>query len=174
MTVNDYKPTGFDIQSAMVDLATRCPDKTKRPRSIKWGEHSVMTIYEWHVSNSGTISIQFVDSGGDVRQGFDVKANDGSIFVDGESVDHLRTWKDSDLDDAVSYTYESSNGLLKFWNVYERKWPDGTTTQEKWTGNSGFYVEEVSEYEKIFHCSHGAAEDPKFDCLIVRVRISQT
>ncbi|MGV3485054.1 MAG: hypothetical protein ACO1RT_11615 [Planctomycetaceae bacterium] len=174
MTTKDYKSTGYDIQAAMVDLATRYPDKARRPRFIQWGEHQVMTIYEWQVPITGKVSIEFVDASTGVRQGFDVKTNNGSILVDGKYVDHLRTWYDPSLDNSVSYAYECSDGLLKFWNVYERTWPDGTTTEEKWTGNSGFYVEEISETERIFHCSHGAVTEPTFDCLVVRVRIRRS
>lgn len=171
MTVQNYESTGLDIQAAMVDLATKHPDKSTRPRFIQWGEHQVTTVYDWHVPNSGTISIEFTKVSSDVRQGFDVKVDNGGILVGEKPVGHLRTWHDANLPDEVSYEYETSDGVLKFWNVYERSWPDGQTTEEKWTGNSGFYVEETNQSERVFHCSQGAVAKPNFDSLVVRVRI---
>lgn len=173
MTKRNYESTGLDIQAAMVDLATKHPDKSTRPRFIRWGEHLVTTIYDWRVPTSGTISIEFIEASSDVRQGFDVKVDNGRIFVQQNKVSHLRTWHDAELPDIVAYDYETSDGVMKCWNVYERSWPDGQTTEEKWTGNSGFFVEEVNETEKVFHCSHGAVSNPNFNCLVVRVRIEQ-
>ena len=171
MTKLDYKSTELDIQAAMVDMATRHPDKSSRPRFIQWGEHLVTTIYDWQVPTSGTISIELLSAVSDVRQGLDVKISHGKVFLAESQVDHLRTWFDPELSKEVSYDYEASDGMLKLWNVYERRWPDGQITEEKWTGNSGFFVEEVNELEKIFHCSHGSVPNPKFDCLVVKVGI---
>jgi hypothetical protein len=47
----------------------------------------------------------------------------------------------------------------------------GQVVDEKWTGNSGMWVEEVSSNERIYHCSHGMAPKPDFDSLVFKVTI---
>ncbi len=136
------------------------------------GPYQVKTVDSFRVTKIGTVAIQFLKSKLGVRQGFDIKTI-GSIFLKkGEAVSHLRTWNDPELEDEVHYYYESRNEVLQFWNVYERLWPLGETTEEMWTGNAGFYVEYVNAKTRVYHCSHGLCDCPDFESLMVQVIIS--
>ncbi len=168
----DYSKTSLDIQSAMLDLATRYPDKNRRPDSIRWGEYEVRTVDLWGVPAKGKITIQFLESNSEARQGIDIKTNGSLILVDGEEISHLRTWHDADLEDTVEYQYNCPDGQLLVWNVFERTWPNGEKMEEKWTGNSGFYIEKLNDCERIYHCSHGLCFPPDFESLVVRVKLT--
>jgi hypothetical protein len=107
----------------------------------------------------------------DVKQGFDLKLDGWIELSQGERVQLLRTWKDDIHEDVVRYHFQSNDGLLRFWNVYERAWPGGAMTVERRTGNAGFWIEEHGGSHRIYHCSHGVAERPDFETLIVELMI---
>ena len=168
----DYAGSGLDIQAAMVDQVRRFPDKRMRPAFLLWDGVHVRTADAIHVPQEGMVTATVVSVESDVRQGFDLKFDDGWLeLADGERVPLLRTWRDRRYEDTVTYPFVSRDGLLWFWNVFERTWPDDAVTEEKWTGNAGFWVERPEEYRRVYHCSHGLGERPDFGALIVEIRI---
>ena len=167
----DYAGSGHNIQSAMQDWYKRSLGRADYPNYILWNGLKVKTGDWWSVPRSGRIRVEFVGWKNDVEQGVDVKIDKGSLaFADGTKIPLLRTWADPALNPVVEYPYNSRTGRLLVYNVFKREDPHGLV-DEKWTGNAGFWVEEVSEFDRIYHCSHGLAPEPDFDLLTFRVRV---
>ena len=89
----------------------------------------------------------------------------------GEQVSLLRTWRDDRYEDAVEYPFFTRDGQLWVWNVYKMRYPGGKVVEGKWTENAGFWVESVSDFERIYHCSHGMTTPPDFESLVFSVTI---
>lgn len=171
MELRDYANSDFDIQYAMVDQAKMFPDIKKRPNFILWNGKKIKTSDVILVPRSGIITAQVLSSKTGIHQGFDIKLNGWLRLEGGEQVKILRTWKDEHHEDMVSYHFLSDDNALWFWNVYKRLWPDGRITEEKWTGNAGFFVDIVSEVERIYYCSHGMAHEPDFESFVVKLNV---
>lgn len=171
LSVRDYGKSGLTIQDAMNDHATRFPDKKTRPRFLHWNNLRIWTSDSIPVPQRGIVRAAFLAAKGDVEQGFDIKVDGWFELAMGEHVPHLRTWKDEKLEDVVEYPFFSNDGQLWVWNVYKMRYPGGQTVDEKWTGNAGFWVEPISERERIYHCSHGMAAHPDFESLRFKVMI---
>lgn len=154
----------------MLDQYQRFPDKGGRPGYILWNGLKVKTADCIPVPRDGQVEAELISAKTDVEQGLDMKIN-GWIQLMDRRVDTLRTWYDPNLEPVVRYPLHSRDGFLWVWNVYKMKRPGGITSEEKWTGNAGFWVQEVSERERVYHCSHGMAETPDFECLTFEVRI---
>lgn len=170
--VRDYSDSGLTIRSAMLDHAKRFPDKDTRPQFILWNGLHIWTSDRIPVGPKGTVRAQFLTANPDVRQGFDIELDDGYlVLAEGEQVRLLRTWRDDRYDDVVEYPFCSRDGLLWVWNVYEMSYPSGERVVEKWTENAGFWVERISESERIYHCSHGMAHPPNFEALVFKVTV---
>ena len=172
-TVRDYADSGLTIQYAMNDHAERFPDSKTRPKFLLWNGLRVWTSDSISIPREGVVRAEFLSADRSVRQGFDLKSHDGWFeLAGGQRVSLLRTWKDSRHEDAVEYRFQSRDGLLWVWNVYEMTYPNGETVEEKWTENAGFWVESVSDCERIYHCSHGMAKPPDFDALVFKVSVT--
>lgn len=170
--VRDYAETGLTIREAMIDHAKRYPNKTERPDHIHWAGLRVKTSDVFHVPQNGVVRAEFLSAKDDVEQGFDIQFDDGWVELEkGEHISHLRTWKDTKFDDVVEYPFFCRDGRLWVWNVYKMKYRGGQIVEEKWTENAGFWVEQISENERIYHCSHGMATPPDFDSLVFKVLI---
>lgn len=170
----DYATTGMDIQSALVDRMSRYPDKNTRPDHILWGGLEVTTLQWLTVPKTGRITITLLDWKGDVEQAVDAKAEKGHLFLEnGEKVELLRTWCDPRYEPVVSYPYTTKTGRLYVCNAFKRQWQNGRTVEDRWTGNAGFWVEKLSELDRIYHCSHGMTPRPDFTLLTFRATISE-
>ena len=97
---------------------------------------------------------------------------EGALYLrDGEEVSLLRTWADDRYEDTVEYPYHSASGRLWVWNVYKVHLPNGKTRDEKWTGNAGFWIETIDDYQRIYHCSNGSDDPPNFESLEFRLTV---
>jgi hypothetical protein len=171
--MTDYSTEGIDIQTAMLRHVRAFPDRSLRPPYLLWGGQKVFTSYTIHVPSFGRLRLEFLSVARAPRQGFDVKTESGGIFLArGEAVHTLRTWNDERYERSVEYAYRSAARRLIVWNVYEREWPGGRMTEERWTGNAGFVVSGDTDRGLVFHCSHGPARSPDFEQLVVRVLVS--
>jgi len=169
----DYATSGLDIQYAVLDQYKRIPDKPKRPDFILWDGRKIKGFDNWTVPGKGLVRIELIEAKGDIEQGADVKIDDGFLtLIDGREVPLLRTWFDARYEDVVEYPYLARMGRLGVNNVFRRRWPNGQSTEEKWTGNAGFWVEEISPLDRVYHCSHGAAPIPDFSLFTFRVTVS--
>jgi len=171
--VRDYADSGLDIQYAMIDHAVRFPDKNLRPQFILWHGRRIRTSDVWTTPESGIVRAEFLACKTDVHQGFDIKIDGWLELADGERVSLLRTWKDERFEDAVAYHFCSPNRRLWIWNVYKMTYPGGQEVQEKWTANAGFWVDQVGESERVYHCSHGMAAPPDFEALVFKVSVQE-
>ncbi len=168
----DYANSGLSIRTAILDHFNRYPDKRTRPEFILWGGLFVKTSDSFSVPEFGVVRAEFLHCKGDVEQGFDIKLDDGWLELqDGGHVSLLRTWKDEKYEDVVEYPFFSRNGRLFVWNVYKMRYRGGQVVEEKWTENAGFWIERISENERIYHCSHGMASPPDFDSLVFKVTV---
>lgn len=154
----------------MVDLVRKFPDKKSRPRFLQWNGLHIQTSDHISLPREGWLAAKFVDCDEEFQQGFDLKLSKGWLrLANGQHVQHLRTWFDSRLARQVQYEFETTDGILQFWNVYKRKWPDGGVTEERMTGNAGFWVEEVAETRRIYHCSSGECYPPNFEAMVIEL-----
>jgi hypothetical protein len=167
----DYGATGLTICDAMKDLFKRFPNKAVRPDHILWNGLSVKVGDCFSAPKRGFVRIDFLSRKNDVEQGVDIKIEKGALRLSGgEEVSLLRTWADDRFEDSVEYPYHSKSGRLCVNNVYKLKFPHGHTREEKWTGNAGFWIEEIHD-QRVYHCSHGVADQPDFDSLVFRVTV---
>lgn len=168
----DYSSSGLDIQAAMVDLARNHPDKKTRPSFLLWSGLHIQTSDWVDLPPKGRVVATFRHCSESIKQGFDLKLSAGFILLStGQKVSHLRTWFDPSLDPQVEYQFENMNGGLQFWNVYKRRWPNGNVTEERMTGNAGFWIERMSELHRIYHCSSGEAHPPDFESMVVELKL---
>lgn len=170
----DFGADGIDIQTAMVRHVQANPDRATRPKHILWNGQAVWTSFDVPVPREGRLKIEFLSEPREPSQGVDVKVEGGVVSLPGgETVQTLRTWHDARYEEVVEYPFKSKAGLLKVWNVYHRPWPDGRVTEEKWTGNAGFLVEQETERRWLFRCSNGPSESPDFDQLVFRFSVHE-
>jgi hypothetical protein len=170
-TKHDYAESGFTIREAMLDHAKKYPNKRDRPEYILWRGLHVKTSDAFSVPQTGTVKAEFIFAKEEIEQGFDIKVDGWLELAGGEHVPTLRTWKDERYADTIEYPFFSRDGRLWVWNVYRMTYPSGHVIEEKWTENAGFWIEHVSENERIYHCSHGIATPPDFDSLVFKVRV---
>lgn len=169
--VRDYADWGMTIQHAMNDHAIRFPDRRTRPRFLLWSGLRIWTSDVWTVPKTGIVRGEFLSAKDDVEQGFDLKVDGWIQLKNGEHVAVLRTWRGEGLEDVVEYPFCSRDGLLWVWNVYRMRYSGGQVVEEKWTENAGFWVERLSENERVYHCSHGMANPPDFESLVFKIQI---
>lgn len=168
----DFGADGIDIQAAMVRHIQAYPDRATRPNHIWWNGKAVWTVCNIAVPKKGRFRIEFLSEPRDPSQGVDVKVEDGTVTLPGgEGVQILRTWHEPGCEAVAEYPYSSEVGLLKIWNVYKRCWPNGRTTEEKWTGNAGFLVEREARDQWLFRCSNGPSDLPDFNQLVFRLQV---
>ncbi len=169
----DYAASGMEIQYAMLDHHKRFPDKSLRPDYILWGGKNVKIYDWWTVPQNGRIKIELIEAKGEVEQAADVKIEDGHLtLIDGTEVPLLRTWADSRYENVIEYPYFSKAGRLCVNNVFKRVFPNGIVREDK-DGNRGFWVEDVSPLDRIYHCSHGMVSVPDFSLFRFRVTVSE-
>jgi hypothetical protein len=169
----DYASTGLSIQQSMLDKIKRFPDKKSRPKYIIWNGLHVQTYDWWSVPKTGVVQIEFLDSTRDPEQGMDVSVENGGIrLASGEMIPVLRTWRDDRYEDIVEYEYVTGTGRLCVWNVYKVEYRAGGITEEKWTSNAGFWVENLSNISKVYHCSPGLIDKPNFSGLVFKVTVT--
>jgi hypothetical protein len=167
----DYGGHGLTIQNAMLDQYRRFPNKNNKPEYLLWQGLRIKTADSLTVPTCGTVRGEFLSSKGPTEQGFDMDADGGFQLQNGEWIHPLRTWNDPNLQPCVEYPFRSEDRLLWVWNVYKVKYRGGQTVEEKWTGNAGFWVEEIDSTERIYHCSHGSAKPPDFESLVFRIKL---
>ena len=168
--MKDYSQAGFTIQAAMVDHVKTSPPQPNLPPKIQWGKHVVMTSDVLCVPRSGRVRLEFLRCKREVEQGVDTKADPGFVLLDGRVAPLLRTWYDARFENVVEYSYEANDSTISVWNVYSVRYESGRIAEEKWTGNAGFWREELGPLDVIYHCSHGRAA-PDFEALVFRLSI---
>lgn len=166
----DYADSGLSIRAAFLDQGRRSPT-AKRLDHIFWAGLRVTTGDALPVPEDGIVRGEFLSSKGDIEQGFDMRVEGWLTLRDGTRVKLLRTWNDPRHDPVVEYPFHSRDGKLWVWNVYKMRYPGGQVAEEKWTENAGMWVEGISDRERIYHCSHGAASPPDFESLVFKVSI---
>ena len=167
----DYSSSGKTIQEAMLDAARRGSSGKFVPLQIQWGELIVQTADHIPCATHGRVRLELVRYPESPLQGVDLKLNGSFELPDGSRVAVLRTWADGKLEDAVGYPYRSNDGWLTAWNVCQTVLPSGQVRTDRFLGNAGFWVERISERDRIYHCSHGTASPPDFDSLTFRISI---
>lgn len=166
----DYADSGLSIRTAFLDQGKRSV-AARRLDYILWAGLRVKTGDSFDVPKDGVVRGEFLSCKPDIEQGFDVKVDGWLKLADGSKISTLRTWNDPRLGSAVEYPFHSRDQKLWVWNVYKMRYPGGQVVEEKWTENAGFWVEGISERERIYHCSHGAASPPDFEALVFRITI---
>jgi hypothetical protein len=121
---------------------------------------------------TGKLTIRFL-KGDDESHGIRLKATDGWIEMsDGAHAKVVDTWRAPGLSDEISYRVHCPSGAIKVWNIYKNKHPDGTTTVDMWTGNSGLVVLADEVRKLTYGCSRNTGDfDPR--CLVVQIEWSE-
>jgi hypothetical protein len=168
----NYATLGITINTAMLRAGKKSPPSRNQPLSIPWGDKLIQTVDVISVPEAGVVRGELLAISGDPEQGFDIKVDGWLRLANGEKVTLLRTWNDPRYEPVVVYPFHSEDGFLRTWNVYKMRYPRGRVVEERWTGNGGFWVETVSDRERIYHCSHGAASPPDFESLVFKITIN--
>lgn len=169
--VLDYCDSGLTIREAMLDHGKRFPDRHNRPKYLLWNGLRIWTSDRITVPKEGIVRLEFLTSSPTIRQGADLEVDGWIKLAGGEHVALLRTWQDDRYEDVVEYPFFTEDGFLWTWNVYEMSYPGGQKIEEKWTENAGFWVETISENERIYHCSHGMASPADFNSFVYKLTI---
>ena len=113
-----------------------------------------------------TISAAAVREG----QGLALKAppNGAIRLTDGRDVRLLHVWFDQGLPLCVTHEVDCKDGELRVWNIYRTRHPNGTVTEDAWTGNAGMTIVGSTENWRRYSCSPGTADhfDPQLEVLI--------
>lgn len=167
----DYAKSGLKINLAVLDQLRKFPDKARRPDYILWDGYQIKT-YDWiDVPCAAIVRFEFISSREEIAQGFDAKLDGWFELEQGERIPLLRTWKDNRYEDTVTYPFLSKDGKMGIWNIYKVNLPNGQIIEEKLGGNAGFWVEQVSSSERIYHCSPAMLNPPDFEALVFKVTI---
>jgi hypothetical protein len=166
----DYAVSGMTIQQAMLDFIRARRGGDGGPPKIRWGDRLVQTSDCIAISRKGRFRLEFLSAREGFRQGVDVKVSAGIRLADGGNVSTLRTWNDPEYESAVEYEYESTDGKLWVWNVYEAKQPGGQVEALKWTDNAGFWAEDT-QGGRTYHCSAGPCSPPDFEALVFKITV---
>lgn len=169
--IADYAMSGLSIWQAMLSQGKKRAKDERGPVTLRWGDKIVRTADVLQVPARGVVRLECLQCASDIRQGFDVKMNGGCVLANGEVVPLLRTWCDEKYESVVEYAYQADDGLLSTWNVYET-WRGSELVVERWTGNAGFWTEEVGTLDRIYHCSAGPLSAPNFEYLVYRMTIA--
>src|SRR5262249_14202934 len=141
-SASDYALTGLTLTDARLDIAAKHPDKSKRPDFVLWNGLHIKALDSWIVPIRGRVRIEILSQTPTVTHGVDLKVFDGAVILPGgEEVSLLRTWADDQYEDVVEYPYFTRAGCIQISNVYKVSLPNGLQREEKWTGNSGFWIE---------------------------------
>ena len=166
----DYAQYSVTIQQAML-MEKKLAQAGSRDVSINWGGRQVRA-FDWIlVPDRGIIHIELLRYVATPRQAVDVRAANGAIVISAsEHVPMLRTWADSEFEDTLVYSYGCS-GELCISTATETRLPNGSLEVERFTGNSGFWVEEHKGI-RTYHASSASAPTPNFESLVFSIRIS--
>lgn len=160
------------VQSAMLALAKRGVRVKSEPIRIDWHGLAVQTADYVPCSHMGRIRIEFLTFLDSPRQAVEMKSTGWFELADGQRVSLLRTWADRNYESVVEYQYRSEDDRLMIWNAFETILPSGEHRVDKMLGNAGFWVEQCAGGDRIYHCSHGAADPPNFESLVFRVSLT--
>ncbi|WP_139225146.1 hypothetical protein [Dokdonella immobilis] len=165
----NYERENVTIQQAMMAECKRL-GKPLREISIRWQDHEVKT-FDWiSVSKKGKLTVRLLHYGIEVRQAVDIRAKEGGIFIsDSDRVEVLRTWADPDYEDVMIYPFECS-GELCISTACETLLPNGKIEIERFTGNSGFWVEEQGKI-RTYHASPANVARPNFESFVFSIEI---
>jgi hypothetical protein len=111
--------------------------------------------------DTGRVTVRFV-KGKRPDHGIRLKANGGWI----ELSDHRRVatvdiWREPCLPDVIEHRVCCPTGELGVWNIYRVRHPNGTVTEDMWTGNAGMVLLEEEPTKRTYGCSSGIeAFDP--------------
>ncbi|HEY9109649.1 MAG TPA: hypothetical protein VIN58_23495 [Roseateles sp.] len=170
---HDFSRDGITVQSAMLRAASSNLYIRKTPPTIRWGMLALQTSDIVHVPNEGRFRLELLKLGADgIRQGVDVRVDGAIVMTDGAEVDTLRTWFTSEYEDFVEYSYRSTSGELRLWNVFETKNPAGESFASKWTGNAALQFVQVSNACREYHCSPGNLSVVDLESFVFRLRVT--
>ena len=173
----DYGHLGYTIGQAFVQQHLECKKKKiPAPNFVLWRGKIVKIFDKIKLPPHGKITgIVLHDAFSEKKMnGFDLKFENGYLVLEeGEQIKHLRTWSDPDYEDKVEYEFFATpNSILSIWNVSRIYLSNGHILVEKWTGNAGFIIEEITEYHKVYHCNHYEAENADFNDFRFSIEIS--
>jgi hypothetical protein len=166
----DYAQQSVTIQQAML-MERKLALAGSRDISVNWGGRQVRS-FDWiSVPDRGTIRIELLRYAATPRQAVDVRAANGAIVISpSEHVPVLRTWADSEFEDTLVYSYACS-GELCISTATETRLPNGNLEIERFTGNSGFWIEE-RDGARTYHASSASAPTPDFESLVFSIQIA--
>ncbi|MCC6699388.1 MAG: hypothetical protein IT365_27430 [Candidatus Hydrogenedentes bacterium] len=103
--------------------------------------------------SKGIVKLRFL-SEATGKQGVALKAKKGGIRMsDGKRVQRLNIWHETNLPPNVEYEVECPTGELTLWNIYRMQHPDGSMTEDEWTGNAGMIIVEQKNGYRRYGCS---------------------
>ena len=158
------------IQQAMLD-SVRSRSGGPVPPKLQWGNLTVQTSDCIAVPRNGRIRLEFVSAKPGIKQGVDIRVNGAIRLADGEGITTLRTWEHPDYEGTVEYPFQSLDGELWVWNVYEVTYLGREVEVMKWTDNAGFWVEDHGNGERTYHCSAGQCNPPDFEALVFKIKV---
>jgi hypothetical protein len=150
-------------------LAELFIQKKGQPLDIN-GKKIVMS-HEIEVSKGEVLTIEFINSETNYRQGIEISVDNrkGQVDINGEQLTAPVLWVDSAPKTvAIKCLPKKATGQINIWNVWNYT---GQDRIDAWIGNAGMYVEQVNEQICILHCSNGIG-DFNLNDMSVKVSLS--
>ena len=147
----DFSASGLSISAATLKVAKAYGKKIDGPLGIIWDGKVVLGGDQIASGKRGRVRLELLHFVKGVEQGVDLKVDGYFELLHGERVPLLRTWADSQYEDVVEYPYVSKDGRIHIWNVFKRRFPSGEVREDRWTENAGFWIEELSPTDRIYH-----------------------
>ena len=92
----------------------------------------------------------------DGRSGVCLKLPTGQLLLsDGSAVKAVHIWNEANFPAVVIHRVCGACDGVRVWNVYRVTHPNGTTTEDSFTGNAGMVVTRTGSQAREYSCSVG-------------------
>lgn len=119
-------------------------------------------IYSFELNKEKQITLKWVSTQSNLKQGIQIKIDKGVIEVNGEKLSNIILWEDTSPTEVSFRCLPKENAKLKVWNVWD---VDGVT--QAWVGNAGMDILE-SNHKVRLSCSDGSG-DVNFQNVVVEL-----
>lgn len=137
----------------------------KRGSPVRFGRYKVIQQDEIEIPPQVQIKLTFLG----VRVYLDNAAviavpKPGYIELsDGSWTSAVSIWDELNLPRSVVHNVQSPKQILNVYNKYRIRHPDGSITEDSFTGNAGMVVTKLGKRKRLYECSAGPDDFDKRD-----------
>ena len=171
----DYASTGISISNATQDYVHRMKGlgiPVEMPPTITWGALRVSTGDLWRgLAGDLTIAVEVESMRAGAPLGISISSSQAILSTDDDADprSEVIVWP-TEADRRFEVRVAAPGADIRVTTVYEvsgKNW----SRIDRWTEESGFWVEPVSPARRIYHTNHYATSPPAFDDLVFAVQV---